>query len=604
VTHLRALVDEDVLAPIDAELGVLLERKAANVLPIPGESQTLGLAAALLSAERSRGGSCLRIDALAGRDPGGSVPGLAIPDAGALRDLLGRSGLCGDGALPTPLVLDGDRLYLYRYHAAERRLAAAVRGRVGDGAADRPAVDAETLSLYRACFDVGPGRPVDWQAVAAAAAMRGRFTVITGGPGTGKTHTVARVLALLLSRDPSLRIAVAAPTGKAAARLAESLRAGAAKLPVSDEVRAALPRDGHTLHRLLGYKPWCDSFAAGPDQPLAEDVVVVDEASMVDLILMDALFAAVRPETRLILLGDEDQLASVDTGYVLGDICRAANDAGAAHTPALGEWYARLASTPLPEVAEAPPLRDCVVRLQRSWRFDKQPGIAALAAAVRGGGVEEVLATLDAPGLEDIGIRNMVSRADELLQPVLPQLDRYLAARTPEEALERLAGFRVLCALRDGPCGVTGLNDAIERWLRQRGSISLAAWYDRRPVLVTANDPATGLYNGDVGVTWVEDGRTAVWFPMRAGVQRFSTSRIPAHATAWAMTVHKAQGSEFDRVILVLPRTDNRVVTRELLYTGVTRARRSVTIYGSRDVLGAAVQRRTERESGLTSLLV
>jgi exodeoxyribonuclease V alpha subunit len=599
MTGLRALVDHEILAPIDAELGSLLARKSQEALAGPEESQVIGLAGALLSAERARGHSCLEIRALAGRSHGGERIGVSIPTEGPLRELLERSGLCGNGSAPTPLVLDAGRLYLYRYHTAECRLAASVRSRVAGVEPDAPAMGEDTVTLFRACFDLGAGRPVDWQAVAAAAAMRGRLTVITGGPGTGKTHTVARVLALLLTRDPSLRIAVAAPTGKAAARLAESLREGAAKLPVSDAVRAALPRDGHTLHRLLGFKPWCDSFAAGPDQPLAEDVIVVDEASMVDLLLMDALFAAVRRDARIILLGDQDQLASVDTGYVLGDICRAADGAGHAHTPALGEWYERLAGMPLPEVGSAAPIRDCVVRLTRSWRFEQQPAIGALASAVREGDMDTAFAVLDGSEHPDVALRDTMSRPDDLLGSIAAHIDAYLEADTPEEALERLAGFRILCALRDGPRGVAGLNDTIERWLRRRGMISLSAWYDRRPVLVTANDPATGLFNGDVGVTWVEDGRTTVCFPMRTGLQRFSTSRIPAHTTAWAMTVHKAQGSEFDRVVLVLPDADNRVLTRELIYTAVTRARRLVTLLGPRDVLRSAVQRTTGRASGL-----
>jgi exodeoxyribonuclease V alpha subunit len=601
--QLHALAAEGFLAPIDVELGSLLARRAAVSLDDVADVQTVALAGALLSAERGRGHSCLDLAAIAGQTHGGDGMGVALPDLERCRSALQRSGLCADGAEPSPLVLEGERLYLYRFHAAERRLAEAVRARIGEQAASPADVSEETTTLFRACFDVGAGKPTDWQAVAAAAALRNRLSVITGGPGTGKTYTVARVLALLLSRDPSLRIVVAAPTGKAAARLAEALREGAAKLPIPDGIREAIPRDGQTLHRLLGYQPWADRFTHGPGHPLAEDVIVVDEASMVDLLMMDAVFAASRPTARVILLGDQDQLASVDTGYVLGDICRAADACGAAHGAGFGAWYERLSGQRLEEVGDAPPLRDAVVRLRRSFRFEKQPGIGALAESIRAGEAGDALAVLASDAHPDVSRREPVRRVSDLLESVMPEIEAYFAASTPEEALKQLGAFRVLCALRDGPHGVTGLNDAIERWLRQRGFIARSQWYDRRPVLVTANDHGTGLYNGDVGVTFHENGSTLVYFPVRDGVRGFAPARVPAHATAWAMTVHKSQGSEFDRVLLVLPEDDSRVLTRELLYTGVTRARKAVTLFGSPVIIRAATARTTVRASGLAARL-
>ena len=320
---LASLVTTGELAPIDAEFGGLLARRAAATLESIEDTRFLGLAAALLSAERARGNSCLELRSLAGAAaPWKDGVGLALPDLDAWRALLLKSGLCGDGRGAMPLVIEGGRLYLYRYHAAECRLAEAIRAR-----ARQPRLSLEpaasTCALFRKLFPAVEDA-TDWQAVAAAATLRGTLTVVTGGPGTGKTTTVARILALLLHENPALQVALAAPTGKAASRLVDSIRANVASLPIESALRQRIPTAGRTLHRLLGYRPWDDTFAHNPDAPLADDVVIVDEASMVDVLMMDALFAALRPGARLILLGDRDQLASVDTGYVLGDLCRAA----------------------------------------------------------------------------------------------------------------------------------------------------------------------------------------------------------------------------------------------------------------------------------------
>ncbi|HYD54405.1 MAG TPA: AAA family ATPase, partial [Gemmatimonadaceae bacterium] len=357
--QLQSLVDLRELAPVDVELGALLMRRATPMLADVDEARVVAMTGALLSSERARGHSCLDLAAVAGRAPWAAAPELRLPDAARWRAILERSRLCGEGGAVAPLVLDGERLYLHRFHQAERRLAAAVRARVASASPGTP--DAETVALFRRLFPAARGGEVDWQAVAAAAAMRGRLTVITGGPGTGKTTTVARILALLLHQDPTLRVAVAAPTGKAAARLAESIAASAATLPVDEHLRDRLPREGRTLHRLLGYRPWDDAFAHGAECPLAEGAIVVDEASMVDVLMMDALLAAVRSSARVILLGDQDQLASVETGYVLGDLCAAAEAGGDLHGAALARWYDALSGAPLPSSPAVTPLRDAVV---------------------------------------------------------------------------------------------------------------------------------------------------------------------------------------------------------------------------------------------------
>lgn len=603
--QLDVLAERGVLAPIDAKFGGFLVRHLPASLA-PHERDAVGMAGALLSAERARGHSCIDLAALASVslwDAHGD--GAALPDLAACRSIFQRSALCGDGIDPSALVLDGTRLYLYRYHAAEQRLARAVQARIG--MPDASAVpNAEVVSLFRTLFPRAADGVTDWQGVAAASALRGRLGIITGGPGTGKTTTAAKILALLLQQDPTLRISLTAPTGKAAARLAESIANGAATLPVSDAIRARLPRDGRTLHRLLGYQPWDDRFACGTDNPLADDVIVVDEASMIDLLMMDALFAAVRPGARVILLGDPDQLASVDTGYVLGDLCRAADAGGDTHGAALATWYEALSGDRIPSVTAATPLRNAVVRLRRSYRFEAHPGIGALADAVRVGDAGAALGVLQGDTHGDVSRSDPTDSVDELLAPILPSIERYLGARTPEDALRALGEFRVLCAVREGSHGVASLNEAIEWWLRGRGVHTRARWYDGRPVLVTANDAASGLFNGDVGVTFTgDDGRRLVYFPDPAGgVRGVTPARLPAHETAWAMTVHKSQGSEFTHVLLVLPESDTPVLTRELLYTAVTRARESARIIGSISAIESAVRRSTTRASGLAERLL
>lgn len=601
--QLDLLVDRGVLAPIDAKFGGFLVRHLPASLR-PEERDTVGVAGALLSADRGRGHSCIDLAALAGMRPWSGADALALPDFDACRSILTRSALCGDGIEPSALVLDGTRLYLYRYHAAERRLASAVRDRVsGDGATAAP--DDATITSFRALFPATTDGSIDWQGVAAAAALRSRLCIITGGPGTGKTTTVAKILALLLQREPDLRIALAAPTGKASARLAAAIANGAAMLSVDEHVRARLPRDGRTLHRLLGYRPWDDCFAHHANNPLPDDVVVVDEASMIDLLMMDALFAALRPGARVILLGDPDQLASVDAGYVLGDVCRAADASGAEHGVALSAWYDTLSGQPITASATATPLRDAVVRLRRSYRFEAHAGIGALAEAVRAGDAGRALSVLADAQQGDVSLRESDHTIDELLEPVLPALERYLTAATPLDALRALGEFRVLCAVREGRTGVAGVNEAVEWWLRARGVPTRARWYDGRPVLITANDSTTALFNGDVGVTFTgSDGRKLVYFADGSGgVRPVPPARLPEHETAWAMTVHKSQGSEFAHVLLVLPDDDSRVLTRELLYTAVTRATERVDIVGTPSAVEACVRRSTERASGLAERL-
>ncbi len=537
--------------------------------------------ALLVSAERSQGHSCLSCDRWAGLtviEHEGADP-FTFPDVDLWRATLAVSGACEDAdsnltsADPlerAPLVLEGTRVYLARFHEAEALLADSIRAKLGADTAAAPG------TLFDQLF---PSENADGQREAAATALKSPLVFITGGPGTGKTTMAAKLIALLLEQDATLQIALAAPTGRAAARLGESMNAAAARAALPAALTARLPRSGTTLHRLLGYTPWDDRFAYRAEHPLAQDVVVVDEASMVDLLLMESLLAAVRPDARLIVLGDPDQLASVDTGFVLGDIVRAASNE---HAPAT--------------------LQQSLARLTVSYRFGQRPGIGALATAARTGNVDAFFSTLHAKASDDIAWHPDRRGVADLVAPIRANLDAYLASSTPADALAALGRFRILAALRDTESGVSGLNLAIERWLSRQG-VATRGWYHHRPVLITQNDPGTQLFNGDVGTTLVVDGEPMVWFDAPDGPRAIAPSRLPAHETAWAMTVHKSQGSEFDEVVLVLPESDVRLVTRELLYTGITRARRSVTLVGAEAILQRALSRSVARESGLVDRL-
>lgn len=578
-TMLDAMHDAGELEAIDVQLGRLVLRRARDM--DPDRAELLAASAARLSAARRAGHTCLSLSAigepLAAHPDAEPLPSVSVREWEAAFGAAEIASLCGDGSVPTPLVRAGDRVYLYRYWAAERRLGGAMR-RMLDGPA--APVSPATAALLGRLFPPPADGSADLQADAARMAITRRFGVITGGPGTGKTTTVARILALLLTDDPHCRIALAAPTGKAAARLRDAVETELRRLDLPASLRDRVPTNGRTLHRLLGYRPWDDRFGYTAARPLTDDVIVVDEASMVDLLLMDALFDAAAPGARIILLGDHGQLASVETGSVLGDFCR-------------------LALTP------GSPLRASVVELTRSYRFEQHPGIGALAAAIRAGDAAAALDVLQGDVHVEVAMQPYPDAPAALLPLIAGELEAFLAARDPREALERLGAFRVLCGTYAGPWGVDAITAAVERYLSDRGRDTEGQHYDHRPVLVTSNDHPLQLFNGDVGVILEsDDGSHRAWFPDgKGGVRQLSPARLPAHATAWAMTVHKAQGSEFDRVVVVLPQADARVLSRELLYTAVTRARARVDVVGDADALVSAAERVTRRHSGLASAL-
>ncbi|WP_199457681.1 MULTISPECIES: exodeoxyribonuclease V subunit alpha [unclassified Marinobacter] len=586
-----------------------------------------------------------------------------------------------DGSMPAPLVLNGSRLYLRRFWRYEQRIAEGIQQRLAlpSPLADPQSVAAQTLStalgaLFRST------EPVDYQTLACALAARNRFAVITGGPGTGKTTTVVNLLAALQAvagESPEragrkYRIRLAAPTGKAAARLNESIGGAVSKLPLADLPGSVelddIPTKVTTLHRLLGSRPDTRQFRHNQDNPLLVDILVIDEASMVDVDLMASVFDALPANAQLILLGDKDQLASVDAGAVLGELCQRAFDAH--YTPDTASWLAAITGARVPDGFvdnSGQPLDQAVAMLRKSYRFGQDSGIRQLAEAVNTSALTgTVLKQIRDAEFEDvIWLNGHTARPDP--EQTLELICRHAITGTPEsfrnagqgrvvngkalpapvgyrhylevihssgltadspreawdahaaEVLEAFNDFQVLCALRKGPWGVEGLNERIAQQLLAEKLIDKTeGWYAGRPVLVTGNDYNLGLMNGDIGITFsvpwdkTETGEPKqtlrVAFPSgdsTGGIRWISPSRLQQLETVYAMTVHKSQGSEFNHTCLVLPDRLSPVLTKELVYTGITRAKNWFSlITGDAQVFKDSVGQQVVRASGLALRLV
>jgi len=580
---LREFNDAGVLGPADVHV-------AQRLASLAGETDEWVALAAALAVRGPRLGhvyvdlETIRDTATVDADEPVDLSALPWPDADAWRARLQASGLVAVGEEDDshPLRLEGTSLYLDRYWREERQIAADLLA-LRDGAPAGVNDDRLAAGLAR----LFPGEADARQRLAAETAVRRRLTVVAGGPGTGKTTTVARIVALLLEQAASAEapeplVALAAPTGKAAARLVEAVHEEAAGLDVSDDIRARLGAlDASTLHRLLGWRPSSHSrFRHDRGNRLPHDVVIVDETSMVSLSLMARLVEAVRAEARLILVGDPGQLTSIEAGAVLGDIVGA--DASAAGG---------------------------IVVLDRVHRFGGS--IARVAEAIRGGDADAVVEALDAVTWIPF------DAADPDAMPSLgPVHDGAVAttravmeaarAGAGEAALAALGGFRVLCAHRRGPHGVTAWTSQIETWLAQEidGFGTEGDWYVGRPLLVTENDYGLRLYNGDTGVVIATGpGHVSAAFERQGQILEFSPTRLAAVDTVYAMTVHKSQGSQFDTAAVLLPDPTSHVLTRELLYTAVTRARRELILVGTEEAIRAAVARPVARASGLRTRL-
>jgi len=556
------------------------------------DTSPVAIASAGLVAERAaQGHVCIDLSAEAGTQWGDIV----WPDAREWATQLRQAAFVGIEDADRPLVLEGARLYLAQLWDDECRLADSLRQRAGPSS-----FAPEQVKRALAPYFGHDAADLD-QRMAAATALLNRVTLIAGGPGTGKTTTVARVLAAFIQLAPNSRIVLAAPTGKAASRMTEAMHGAQQRLALDLVTRAALPEAAVTLHRLLGYRPGSATPQHHARNPLPLDLLVVDEASMVDQALFRRLLDALPPSAGLILLGDDRQLASVEAGSVFADLVSlgGASVEGAKRLKlATGQ---SIATVPAPSV-----LGDAVARLRTSRRFADTGGIGALAARVRDGDADGTLALLEArdPAIrwENNHTRQWSPRLIATLGEMLADYRAAVDAQDVDRAWQAFNRLGVLSPLREGSAGIEPMNRAIEAQLFGQ-DIRRRPFYAGRPIIIRANDPAMGLSNGDIGLLInTPEGMRAHFFG-REGWRRFLPARLPRHETAFVLTVHQSQGSEYDAVWLLLPDESSPILDRSLLYTAITRARQAITVWGTGAQVRVAVTAHRTRQSGLVDRL-
>ena len=581
---------------IDQHFAALMNRLAK--VPSP----ELELAAKLVSNFRERGDVCVALPAITSAHAS-KIGGPDVPPLRSWVRKLHASGVVGGPGEFTPLILDkADRLYLQRYWKYEDDLGRNLQARLRDN----PMREFNRTELAKNLEKLFPAQS-DLQKVAAFVAATSRLCVISGAPGTGKTRTIVLICALLiaLAGKRELNFALAAPTGKAAARLQETIAQTRFSLRLPDEVK--LPADASTIQRLLGAKGDSPHFRHDAKNPLLADVVIVDEASMIDLALLAKLFDAVRPDARVILVGDKDQLASVEAGSAFRDICTSGLEPGI--SASLAEAFAKCTGEELEGTsASEAPIHPVVVELRRNYRFTSERGIAELSSAVNQGDAEGAIAVLKNGGRIRWRPTPLVKKFErELRERVLPRFEKFLTLTDPAYALNQLAEFAVLCALRRGPFGAETVNGLLERMLWDIGRVEGdGRYHGGEPVIIVRNDYNVGLFNGDLGIVLPDatSGELRVFFRGEGSdVLNFAPGRLPAHQPAFALTVHKSQGSEFRDALVILPERDAPVLTRELLYTGVTRVRETVEVWATEHILRQTIERKIERSSGLRDRL-
>jgi len=581
---------------IDQHFAALMNRLAK--VPSP----ELELAAKLVSNFRARGDVCVPLRDVTATEAG-KMGSTEVPALKNWVKKLRSSGVVGDPGEFAPLILDqSDRLYLQRYWKYEDELGRNLQARLG-GKSPR---DFDAGDLVQGIAELFPG-PSDLQKVAAFVAATSRLCVISGAPGTGKTRTIVLICALLirLAAKRELTFALAAPTGKAAARLKETIAQTGMSLRLPGDLK--LPADASTIQRLLGARGDSPHFRHNAKIPLTADVVIVDEASMIDLALLAKLFDAIRPDARIILVGDKDQLASVEAGSAFRDICTPGFELGV--SVSLAEAFAKSTGEKLDGTStDQAPIHSVVVELRRNYRFTPGAGIGELSSAVNRGDAVGAIAVLKSGG--SIRWRPTPSLKNferELRERVFPRFEKLLRLSDPAVALKQLAEFAVLCALRRGPFGVETVNALLEGMLRETGLIEVAGRYHAgEPIIIVRNDYNVGLFNGDLGIVLPDaiTGELRVFFRGEEDeVLNFAPGRLPAHEPAFALTVHKSQGSEFHDALVILPERDAPVLTRELLYTGITRVRETVEVWASEEILRQTIERKIARSSGLRDRL-
>ena len=588
------------------------------IISIEGEdNEELLLAAALVSSSTRQGNICLNLQnvekttLLDAADDGSALICPGLDDwVQSLKECntVGRPGEC------KPLILDDSyRLYLYRYWEYQHKLANFIKECIKD---DELPVDIPLLQRrLDSLFPEENAGEINWQRIAAFAALKNRFCVISGGPGTGKTTAVVKILCLIqeLEYPHKKRIAIATPTGKAAARLQEIIKYSRETIDCPETIKKSIPEKALTIHRLLHSIPNSPYFKYTRGNPLPFDVLIVDEASMVDMPLMAKLALALPQHAKLILLGDKDQLASVEAGAALGDICNTAaiDNFSKEFSETLKDatGYDMKASEGTKDKSD---ISDSIIQLKKNYRFGLQSGIYRLSEAVNNGDGDEALRLLKSGKFDDISWQKLPepnALSNTMKRNIMEGYSSYLRSEDTLNALHIFDNFRVLCALRNGYFGVRAINLLVEKALEEKGHIKPNdRWYVRQPIMITRNDYSLRLFNGDIGIILPDpdkNGELRVFFQGEDGVlKKFFHLSLPEHETVFAMTVHKSQGSEFERVILILPDVESPVLTRELIYTAVTRAKKGIEIWGNESVFRSAVSRCIDRSSGLRDELL
>lgn len=550
----------------------------------------------LLSKRLSEGHICIDLESTTTED--WEDAGYNPPRENALKD----SYFVSDGTKRTPLVLWNRNLYLQRYYDYEKSVFERIKfftAHQEDGTIKNKLIaqKAYVQHLFSNTSEI------DWQMIAAISAVLNRFTIITGGPGTGKTTTVAKFLSLLLRIAPETRVALAAPTGKAAARMAESLKNSTALETNTQKLIQQF--EPSTIHRLLKVKRNSIYFKHNRENPIPYDLVIIDESSMIDIALFSKLMEAIPDTSKIVLLGDKNQLASVEAGSLFGDLCLAQNRLNQFATERarfinqfITSESAKISENHLSEKNHL--LFEKVIELQKSYRFSDQGGIGKLSNAIITNARENLIAFFENKD-EEVTIDTTYS--DEVFTTFIEGYEEYIQETDIKKAFEKLNQLRVLCAVREGPQGVYSVNTQIENYLIAKKLIARTGeFYENRPIIITGNNYELSLFNGDIGIVRSDkNGKLRVWFEdENQGLKSVLPAYISAAETVFAMTIHKSQGSEFDHVCVLLPNLeDNPLLTRELLYTAVTRAKKEVIIQADKEVLLKCIERGVERSSGL-----
>ena len=572
------------------------------------KSETLQPYAYLVSKKLSEGHICLQLEELDTEKE--NLP--AYYKWNGVVDLLKEKLVTSVEGIKQPFVLHNKKLYLQRYFNYETMIL----NRIMEFIAAEKISEAERTDLlnkHQSCVkglfnSAEPeGKPiVGWPLAAVITGILNNFTIITGGPGTGKTTTVAKILAILFMMDPGLKVALAAPTGKAAARMAESLKKANLQVDagITEKFQSMQPS---TIHRLLKYIPDSPYFAHNRQNPLDYDVLIIDESSMIDVALFAKLLDAIGPKTRLILLGDKDQLASVEAGSLFGDLCQAQKSLNIFTESRAGliNSFCELSSAQITQnsIAEKAnhPLFQHIIELQYSHRFKAEEGIGKFSGAIIQND-EEVIQSFLIPGA-DLQVQVDMEYSQKLFEDFVKGYEEYILEKDIKIALLKLNRLKILCAIRDGEQGLYALNRKVEKYLSERKLISLTnEFYEHRPILVSSNNYVLGLFNGDVGIIRKDEkGVLKAWFEDSEGkIIPFIPGLLSSVETVYAMTIHKSQGSEFDRVMLVLPDVENiSILTRELVYTGLTRAKSRILLQGREAIILQAANARVQRASGI-----